>query len=161
VNNRQRPLHIAIFKGLCSGFCLLLALQTTEVSAANSHTPKAIDATINSASVLPNQLQHPAVGTPKLELTTNITKPNNAALMGQDYPLDATHNTTDPVISYAERDVATTIAQPIPNENNRMNDALAKTHAEKRWEEENKQLIALMLIFIAGTIIAFILSKYK
>lgn len=171
----KKPLFLAQMskkaQWLGNGFFLLFALIFFQFAFANPLTSLKVpasnektDATKSApATTAPNNIPvatTSVAAVPKLKLSTRIS--NHPAQLS-----DNTHPT--PSVKYS--DIATKEYEPtnitLNSMNTNQNDVgklyytLAKNEAESRWQQENKWLIAITLIFATAIIIAFVLTKIK
>jgi hypothetical protein len=171
----KKPLSLAQVskkaQWLGNGFFLLFALIFFQFAFANPLTSvkvpasnEKIDATKSApATTAPNNITvatSSVAALPKLKLSTRISN-HTAQLSNNTHPTPSVKFSEIATEADAPTNIALNAASTDQNDVGKLYYTLAKKEAESRWQQENKWLIAITLIFATAIIIAFVLTKIK
>jgi hypothetical protein len=155
---------------LANGFFLLFALiffqfafadslTSLKVPANNDKVDVAMSATMTTPSATIVAIPSEAAA-PKLKLSTRMSI-HTVQLPDSALPNPSAKVSDIPIEAYEQTNIAINAVNPDQNDVGKLYYTLAKKDAESRWQQENKWLIAITLIFATAIVIAFVLTKIK
>jgi hypothetical protein len=155
---------------LGNGFFLLFALIFFQFALANPLTSlkvpannDKVDVAMSASMTAPNNITVTTTSeaaAPKLKLSTRMSI-HTVQLPDSAQPNPSAKVSDIPIEAYEQTNIAINAVNPDQNDVGKLYYTLAKKDAESRWQQENKWLIAITLIFATAIVIAFVLTKIK
>jgi hypothetical protein len=176
VNKLKKPLQSAKLckkaQWLCNGFFMCFILIFFHSAFAN--TLPSLKASSNKEKVNLTQVDAiatrpivkvatpSAIASPKLKLSTQISSNLQHDTLNDKQRSPNSMSVAVDSINVSEiTNIASNAAIVEHHNSSQLNDVSAKKSVENRWQEENKWLIAFILIFATAITIIFVLAKYK